>query len=60
MNPDCGGCDRETCKHCPTWAAFECDLCDRNTCQDCASFEHALLILQGLLEKPELEAVFWP
>jgi len=57
---DCRECVRDSCTGCPAWAAFECDLCSRETCQDCVRFRHALWVLQGLLEKPELEAVFWP
>ena len=60
MNLDCSECDRGACKHCPVWAAFECDLCNRDTCEDCTSFKYALWVLAGLLEKPEIERVIWP
>lgn len=60
MIEPCISCGKTTCKTCVYWAAFECDLCRRNSCQGCRLFKYALWVLAGLLEKPELEAVFWP
>ena len=60
MIKPCASCDMTTCWACPHWATFECDLCNRESCEDCSQFRYAVWVLEGMLEKPELEAVFWP
>lgn len=60
MSDPCGSCDKTTCRACPLWAVFECELCALDTCENCPSFKYALWVLQGLLERPALEVVFWP
>lgn len=60
MIEPCISCEKTTCRACVHWTAFECELCTCEDCQECLSFRYGLWALEGLLKKPELEAVIWP
>lgn len=37
-----------------------CSSCDKTTCEVCPLFLFAMWVLEGLAERPGLEAVLWP